>query len=58
MRLPYTWNTGLYQRPSFLTDMRPFAHPDGCDGAGLIDEAVPGVAGGVDDVVVGVEDAV
>jgi succinyl-CoA:acetate CoA-transferase len=47
-----------YQRPSFLTDMGPFAHPDGCDGFGLIDEAVPCVAGGVDDVVVAVEDAV
>jgi hypothetical protein len=42
----------LCQRPSFLTDMRPFAPSDGCDGPGLIDEAVPRVAGGIDDVVV------
>lgn len=38
--------------------MRPFAPPDGCDGPGLIDEAVPCVACGGDDVVVAVEDAV
>lgn len=36
----------------------PIRAPDGCDGPGLIHEAVPRVAGGVDDVVVGVEDAV
>jgi hypothetical protein len=41
-----------------LTDMRPVAHADGLDGFGLIDEVVPGLAGGVDDGVVGVEDAV
>lgn len=48
----------LYQRPSFLTDMGPFALADGCDGSGLTEEAVPCFASSVDDVVVGVEDAV
>ena len=31
---------------SSLTDMHRFPHPDGCDGLGLIEEAVPCVAGG------------
>jgi hypothetical protein len=48
----------LYQRLSFLTDMRPFAPPNEYHGSGLIDEAVPRVSGGIVDVVVGVEDAV
>lgn len=38
--------------------MCPFSHADGRDGFRLFDEVVPGLAGGVDDGVVGVEDAV
>ena len=38
--------------------MFPFAHADGRDGFGLIDWVVPGLAVGIDDGVVVVEDAV
>src|SRR3974390_2657033 len=38
--------------------MSPSSHSDGRDGLGLCDEAAPSVAGSVNDVVVGVEDAV
>jgi hypothetical protein len=38
--------------------MGPFAHADGGDGFWLGDEFAPGVAGGVDDVVVAFEDEV
>lgn len=38
--------------------MRPLAQSDGHDAPGLIDEAVPGEAAVIDDVVVGFEDAV
>jgi hypothetical protein len=38
--------------------MGPFAHADGGDGFWLRDEFAPGVAGGVDDVVVAFEDEV
>jgi hypothetical protein len=38
--------------------MSPIALPDGHDPPGLIDELVPGVAAVVDDVVVGLENAV
>lgn len=41
-----------------MTDVRPVAHADGGDGFGLLDEVVPGLAGGVDDGVVVVKDAV
>ena len=51
-------NTELYQRASPLTDGRPFACSDRLDGFGFCDEFPPGVAGSLDDVVVGFEDAV
>jgi hypothetical protein len=38
--------------------MSPVARSDGCDGFGLSDELVPGVAVVVDDMVVSAEDAV
>jgi hypothetical protein len=38
--------------------MRPFASPDGHDTPRLIDEAVPGEAAMVEDVLVGLEDPV
>src|SRR4051812_9051179 len=47
-----------YQGPSPLTCECPFARADRCDGSGLGDEPAPGVAGGLDDLLVGVEDAV
>lgn len=47
-----------YQRPSRLTDMRPIAHSNGRDGSWSGDEAVPGFAGRLDDLVIGLEDAV
>src|SRR4051794_14467805 len=46
------------QGPSPLTCECPFARADRCDGSGLGDEPAPGVAGGLDDLLVGVEDAV
>jgi len=49
---------GLYQRSQGLTLVRPVAQSDGHDPPRLIDEAVPGLAGGIDDLVVGFEDAV
>lgn len=49
---------GLYQRSLRLTDSGPFPGGDGLDVLGLIDQFVPSCAGGVDDVVVGLEDAV
>src|SRR3954447_17953067 len=49
-----TYNQG----PSPLTCECPFARADRCDGSGLGDEPAPGVAGGLDDLLVGVEDAV
>src|SRR3954447_24287639 len=48
-----TYNQG----PSPLTCECPFARADRCDGSGLGDEPAPGVAGGLDDLLVGVEDA-
>src|SRR5918993_3537226 len=48
---------GLYQRPSALTGGSPIARADRGDGVGLGDQPAPGVAGGIDDVLVG-EDAV
>ncbi len=50
-----THNIALYQESWGLTDVRPVSHADGRDGLGLVDEFAPGVAGGVDDVVVGLE---
>src|SRR5918997_7032550 len=47
----------LYQRPSALTGGSPIARADRGDGVGLGDQPAPGVAGGIDDVLVGVEDA-
>jgi hypothetical protein len=47
-----------YQRPSSLTDDRPFACSDRGYSFGFLDEFPPGVAGGLNDVVVGFEDAV
>ena len=38
--------------------MRPIAQSDGGDDLGNVDEPAPSVAGGVDDVGVGLEDAV
>jgi hypothetical protein len=49
---------GSYQRSLSLTVIGPLCHSDGRDSGGAIEEAVPGVAGGVEDVVVGGEDAV
>ena len=49
---------GLYQRPSVVTDVGPVAHSDRGDERRLDGEFVPGFAGCVDDVVVGLEDAV
>ena len=41
-----------------MTVSGPLAHADGGDCVGLCDEPVPGVTGCIDDVFVGVEDAV
>ena len=41
-----------------MTDAGPLAHANGLNGFGLIDEVVPGLAGGVYDGVVVVEDSV
>ena len=41
-----------------MTGVRPIPDADGHDGLGLCDEAVPGVAAGVEDGVVVFEDAV
>src|ERR671910_418711 len=41
-----------------MTAMGPLAHADGRAGVRLCDKPVPGVAGCIDDVVVGFEDAV
>ncbi len=38
--------------------MRPFSQPDGHDDPGLFDEAVPGVAAMVEDIVIGRENPV
>ena len=38
--------------------MRPFAHPDGFDACGLVDQLVPGITAMINDLVVGFEDAV
>ena len=40
------------------SDVRAFSRYDGCDAFWLCDEVPPGVAGGVDDVVIGLEDEV
>lgn len=53
---PYT--AGLYQRTLALTAVRPLSHADGHDLPWTFDEAVPGLASGVDDGVVVVENAV
>ena len=52
-------------RPGFIPSldeaylpMCPLTHSDGHDGAGLVDEPVPGVTAVVDDIVVGSEHAV
>src|SRR3954447_22554346 len=52
------WHTELYQRPSFLTDVRPAAVAYRGDSGGLGEEATPSVAGRFDDRFVGVEHAV
>ena len=48
----------LYQRLLMLTLLGPFSRSDGCDSFWHGDQAVPGSAGGVENVVTGVEDAV
>jgi hypothetical protein len=49
---------GLIPRVMGLTDVGPLAHSDRGDGFGLCDEFLPSLAGGVDDGVLGFEDAV
>lgn len=41
-----------------MTDVRPLAAADGCDGFWVFGETAPSLAGGIDDVGVGLEDAV
>ena len=48
----------LYQRSFASTDMRPFPHADGFDDLRRCGEFVPRLAGGCDDSLVAVEDAV
>jgi len=38
-----------------MTVVSPIAHSDGHDGPGLVDEAVPSFAGGIEEVLVGLE---
>ena len=47
-----------YQRQKLLTGMSPIAHADGCNGFGFRDEPFPGVATGIEDGLVVLEDAV
>jgi hypothetical protein len=41
-----------------LTDVSPIAHADGGDDFWFAEDVHPGLAGGVDDGVVGLEDAI
>lgn len=47
-----------YTNGPYGCDMRPLAHADGCDCGGLDCEPVPGVAGGIGDIGISVEDAI
>ena len=50
--------TALYQWSQGLTVVGPVSQSDGHDSPRLIDDAVPGFAGGIEDILVGVEGAV
>jgi hypothetical protein len=48
----------LYQGSKRMTFMGPIAHTDGHDRPRLFDDAVPSLAGRIDDLLVGFEDTV
>ena len=48
----------LYQRSLLMTCLCPAPAADGSDLCGIVEEAVPGLAGGIDDVIVGGKDPV
>jgi len=56
--LPEPDSKPLYQRSKRMTVVSPIAQSDGHDSPRLVDEVVPSFAGGIEEVLVGLEDAI